>query len=164
MKKAQSEMVGFGMIIILVAIIGLVFLWFYIVKPAPQNLEDYEAQSFVRALSQYTTECKEPGRDYLKIDELIYFCYDPLKQCESGEACTILENTLNSIAEESWDTGEGKRIRGYSLEIAVFDLNGDFVESMYSKTQGNLTGNSRGFEERYLKKSKWFRIIFNAYY
>ena len=92
-KKAQEEMVGFGLIIVIVAVILLVFLWFFLVKPGQQNLENYEAESFIQAALQYTTDC-ESRYGYFEVQELIFECYEE-KTCLSGEdACMVLNSTL----------------------------------------------------------------------
>jgi hypothetical protein len=162
-KDAQEEMVGFGLIIIIVAVIGLVFLWFYITKPAEQNLKDYEAENFVQTVLQYTTDCKEAGRSYLNLKDLISWCSDPLKQCENGNSCAILNNTLKGILNESWDAGTEKRIKGYSLNISLTASDGTLETSIYSRTAGNLTGNSRGYSDKYPNKRKWIDVTFSIY-
>ena len=57
-KVGQDEMVGFGLIIILVAIIFIVFISIYIRKPT-EKVNDYEANSFIQSVLQYTTNCEE---------------------------------------------------------------------------------------------------------
>ena len=47
-KLGQEEMIGFVLIIILVAIIILVFLSFSLKKPVKDNVESYEVESLDR--------------------------------------------------------------------------------------------------------------------
>ena len=57
-KKGQEEMVGFALILILVAIIVLVFIGFSIRSPEKESVESYEVESFLQSMLQYTTECE----------------------------------------------------------------------------------------------------------
>ena len=57
-KSAQEEMVGFGLIIVLVAIIFIVFIAIYLKKPV-EVTEDYEIGSFIQSTLQYTTICED---------------------------------------------------------------------------------------------------------
>jgi len=161
-KRAQEEMIGFGLIIIIVAVIMIIFLWFYLMKPTNQNFNNYEAENFVTTALQYTTDCKEPGRDYLDLKELISWCYD-LKECENGNSCSILNSTIKGILEESWDVGTGKRIQGYEFKIGVFRLEGDLEREIFSQSKGNLTINSRGYIEEYPKNRKWIKVSFSMF-
>jgi len=166
-KKGQEEMVGFGVIILLVVIIGLFFLWFSFSKPKAQNLDDYEAKSFLNSMLQYTTVCKDPGRDYKAVNDLFYWCYDhtPWTECKGGiDACETLNKTLDEITSASWDVGGGSPVKGYEIQVSVKDYDGTMLEELYTKQEGNLSGNSRGAEEKYFKGNRWYEVVFNAYY
>jgi len=56
-KKAQEEMVGFALIIIVVAVILLVFLSIGLRKDGREDVESYEVASFIQSLLQYHTSC-----------------------------------------------------------------------------------------------------------
>ncbi len=162
-KKGQEEMVGFGIIIVIVIIIGLVFLWLYLaIKPNETNMQDYEVQSFLRSVTQYTTRCID--REYIEINDLTYLCFHDQRDCENGDSCQILEDTLDSILDSAWDVGEGKRVRGYEINITVLELDQAFIKTIYSRNKGILNGSSRGFSEKYMKDSKWYDITFIGYY
>lgn len=166
-RRAQEEMVGFGMIVVIVAIIGLIFLWFFLTKPHPKNLDDYEVKSFVNSLMQYTSDCKEPGKDFIRMNELLYWCADSSArtQCYGGlDACELLNNTLNGITKESWSVGPDLPFRGYELNVLVLDGNEEVISQLYSKSEGNLSGDLRGAKEIYFKGSNWYEVIFNVYY
>lgn len=51
-------MVGFGLIIVIVAIIFIVLISLYIKKPT-EELSDYEIDSFIQSALQYTTTCED---------------------------------------------------------------------------------------------------------
>ncbi len=161
-RKGQEEIVGFGIIIVLVVVVMVVFLWFYLSKPSSQDLDDYEAESFVTTMLQYTTSCKEPGRDYFNVKDLIYSCYKG-ELCEEGNSCKILDETLEGILKSAWDVGEGSKINGYSLNISVFSASGSQFNEVFSEEAGNFSGSSKGYYEEYAKINNRIEITFNIY-
>ncbi len=157
-KKAQEEMVGFGLIIAIVAIILLAFLWFSLTKQHTENLESYEVESFISSFLQYNTECENYRYGHLNVQDLIFYCDDE-KICENGRnGCDILKETVNDIIEESWPIVDQSTIKGYYLNISVDGKN------MINLEKGNNTDNSKGYLED-IKKSQGRAIIeFSAYY
>jgi len=156
-KRSQEEMVGFGLIIALVAVILLVFLWFSLVKPGKQNVESYEVESFIHSALQYTTACKDRYGP-IEIKDLIFECYNN-EDCEDGEkSCDILNNTLRGMLEESWKIGQDRPVKGYFINISVEG------EDIFVFEQGNLTSDSKGFLEELSKKRKDLSIMFSVHY
>ena len=134
-KRAQEEIVGFAIILIIVAIILLVFIS-ATVKNKDRELESYEVSGFVQAFLQYTTECQSTRED-LNVMGVIKSCSRKI-DCLNGEySCEVLENTLRDILEESWQVGEEYPQKGYKLEIIeegneepLVEINeGDFDEN-----------------------------------
>src|SRR3989344_6232856 len=96
-KKAQEEMVGFALIIIVVSIILMIFLAFYLNRePKKETVESYEAESFTQAFLQYTTSCTD-NFEFLNVQDVIYEC-DIRNTCANGEdPCEDRKSTrLNS--------------------------------------------------------------------
>jgi len=58
-RKGQEEIVGFALIIIIVAVILLVFLAFSLNKPEKEDLENYVVKGFLDATLAYTSECRD---------------------------------------------------------------------------------------------------------
>src|SRR3990172_5266688 len=101
-KQGQEEMVGFALIIIIVAIILLIFLSFSLRSPQKQSVESYEAESFVQTFLQYTTEC-ENNVEKLPVQKLIVSCMNK-EQCLDGkDSCDALNSELGGILNESWN-------------------------------------------------------------
>ena len=121
-KRAQEEMVGFALIIIIVAVILLVFIGFSLRKPQKENVESYEVSSFIYSFLGYTTECRDSSNlEHLSIEKLIFYC-DNNELCLNGQnTCDILSATLKEIAEESWKTGEDRPVKRYELKISSKD-------------------------------------------
>jgi hypothetical protein len=119
-NKGQEEMVGFALIVIIMAVILLVFLSFSLREEGPEAIESHEIDNFVLSILHYTIE------DNVDINDLI-------RDCKFDENCDILERELNGILEE---------IKGYNLKII------DNNEEIFNVEKGNVTQNYKvGFQE-----------------
>jgi hypothetical protein len=106
--KAQEEMVGFAVIIVIVAVVMLIFLWFYLRTDTETAVKSYEIESFLQAMLHYTIDYNSQK---IAIIDLI-------KECNSyEEGCDKLNKELKEIIEESWNTEKDSKIRGYELDI-----------------------------------------------
>ena len=158
-KFGQEEIVGFALIIIMVAVILLVFLGFSLKKPPKEPIESYEVESFIQAFLQYTSDCRDAGNlEYLSIRKLIFDCNNNKMCLDETPACEVLESTLTEITEESWKVEEDRPIQGYNLTITV---NG---EDLLFFEKGNITNNYRGSMQDFVKSGSSFDISFTAYY
>lgn len=141
-KKGQEEMVGFALIMIIVAIIALVLLAVTSKKPVTAD-ESRELANFLNGMSYYTTNCSSSG-EMLSMKELIRACLREEK-CDDGKyACEIMNKTLKPIVETSFP--ESGKVSGYSFSI---EHNSTVVKNIL--TFGNLScnGNMRGAELYY---------------
>lgn len=158
-KMAQEEMVGFAMIIIIVAIILLVLLGISLSKPETHGVESYEVESFIQAILQQTTECSSDyGNSYNDIRSLITECYDE-QICENGNsACSILNSILNDILDKSWQAGQDSPVKGYELNITSKG------NSILTLSKGNMTANYKGSVVDMVKKGVAYNTEFRVYY
>jgi len=156
-KRAQEEMVGFAIIIVIVFIILLFFLNFYIKSEKKQSVESYEADSFIQAALQYTTECRDYF-EYLSVQKLIFECANGALCLDGQEACGVLDSTLRDIVEKSWPIGEDRPVKGYKLEIKTNH------EELFSFEEGNATGNYKGAKQDLTKQGVSIEIFFRVYY
>ena len=153
--KAQEEMVGFALIIILVAIIFLVFLAVYVKKPQSENIDNPEANSFVQSFLQYTTTCEQDSEN-ITVQRLIIKCQEKEK-CDSGkEICKVLNDTIKNIIKESWNVSSQNPVKGYSLII--------FTESkqVLNITEGVVTNNYKTGHQP-LPDEELINVLFTAY-
>lgn len=158
-RKGQEEMVGFAMIVIIVAIVLLIFLGISINKPKTQAVESYEVESFIQAMLQHTTECSmDYGFSYEPLTDLITECDSEQICYNEKSACDILNSTLKDILDESWKTGENMPIKGYELGIISKD------RTVLNMTKGNMTNNYKGSIQDFVKKGVTFSVSFKAYY
>ena len=163
-KKAQEEMVGFALIIVLVAVIFIVFIASYI-KKSPEITEDYKANSFVQALLQYTTNCEEENLNNLTVQKLIFKChegnpcyYRTINSYKPLDSCKVLNDTIKNIIKESWKVGPKNPVKGYSFIINVSE-----TEQLLNLVGGVVTNNYRGGEQDFGKGGEYIIILFNVY-
>jgi len=154
--KAQEEMVGFALILILVAIIFIVLLSSYIKKSNSDNVVSPEVNSFVQAFLQYTTKCEQDSEN-LTIQRLIFKCQEKEICSYNMNSCKVLNDTLKSIIKESWNVGEENPVKGYSL--IIFSENAQIL----NLTEGVVTNNYKGSEQDFGKGDEFISILFNAY-
>ena len=154
-SRAQEEIVGFALIIIIVAVILLVFLSFYLRSSDKETIESYEAESFIASSLQYTTECRD-NFGYLSVKDLILDCYEDEKCLDDTDTCEVLNSSLKGILEKSWDIGENTPVKGYEFRIISDE------KEILSLKQGNITGNSKGSPYPLGKKS--IEVFFTIYY
>ncbi|MCK4553172.1 hypothetical protein KAT80_03130 [Candidatus Pacearchaeota archaeon] len=159
-KKAQEEIMGFALIIVLVAIIGLIFLGFSLRNPQKEIVESYEVESFIQAFLQYTTDCGNYRENYLPIQKIISKCVDDETCLDGRDSCDVLSSTLTEIIEESWKVDGDRPIQGYKLEIVLED--GTEVIPLISN--GNSTKNSKGVLQPFMPLGENYEIYFTVYY
>lgn len=157
-KKAQEEMVGFAIIIVVVSVILLIFLGFSLNKPEKQTVESYEVESFIESLLQYSTDCSNYREDSPSIKRLIMECYNQNMCTDGRSACEALNSILSNIIEEVWKVGETRPVKGYELNINSNDE--DFV----SIVEGNVTKNYKTSTQNFIKSGQSINIFFTAYY
>jgi hypothetical protein len=159
-KRAQEEMIGFALIIILVAIILLVFLGISLRSPQKENVESYEVKSFVQAFLQYTTDCRDSNDlGYFSVKDLIFSCNRNEKCLDERNTCEVLNFTLTGITEESWKVEGDRPVKGYELKILK-----DETEIILMIEKGNVTDNYKSSVQDFSKSGSSFDIFFTAYY
>jgi len=164
-RRAQEEIVGFSMIILLVAVILLIFLSFSVKSQKQSTVESYEVESFLQALIQKTSSCGSiDNLRYYSIKELMFKCYSSqtsADKCSDGEKiCDVFLEEMELVSNESWNPGVGKDfpVQGYSLKITV-------DSSLFKSIEyGNKTKSSKGSFQELAKEGKTFRLDFQAYY
>ncbi|MEM4325803.1 MAG: hypothetical protein QXU40_00685 [Candidatus Pacearchaeota archaeon] len=118
-KTGQEEMVGFGIIAVIITLIMFFLLVFYITKRSEESLDNsYEIESFIQAMLQYTTDCKSGYLSKMPIERTIEACRNELR-CENNgrNACDVLNDSLIGILDNSFLIGEGGYVRGYEITI-----------------------------------------------
>ncbi len=155
-KKAQEEMVGFALIMIIVAVILLVLLSLSL-RDSGQEVESYEVGSFIQAFLQYTSDCRDDS-EYLDVKNMISDC-DRGRICLDGRSsCEVLNSTLREIVEEGWKVGADRPVVGY--ELIILSNGGE----IFFIAEGNVTRNQEGSMQSFAKRGSNFEVFFTAYY
>lgn len=164
-KKAQEEMVGFALIMIIVAVILVIFLSFSLRKSQRDLVESYEVDSFLQAALQYTTDC-EDYLEHLSLRELIFSCNSNEKCLDGRNACEVLNSTWYTLLDSSWPVGENRPVKGFEFNIHSYSSRGEEAEGqeIISFNKGNITANSKGALQDFSKSGNLIEIIFITYY
>ncbi|MFH1187199.1 MAG: hypothetical protein V1697_03470 [Candidatus Levyibacteriota bacterium] len=158
-KKAQEEITGFAMIIIIVAVILVIFLRFALTSPQKDTIESYEVESYLQSLLQKTSDCKSTDNlRYYSVKELMFKCYSNETCLDGKRICDVFVKELGTVSNQSWDIGVGSSIRGYSVNATV---NGARLQSL---AYGNRTRSSKGASQELIKEGNMFNLEFKAYY
>ncbi len=143
-RKAQSEIVGFTMIIIIVAVLILVFLGISMNKNKKDIIESYEAEAFVQSMFAYTTTCEERYEgDFVPLRRLISLCKERRSCFDSQLSCDVLEYEIEGILNSTWKVGNEWPAKGYFLNLT---LRG---EELMSFKKGNITNSNRGSSQTF---------------
>lgn len=121
-RKAQEEIVGFVVVVVLIAVVALVFLSFSLRKGV-QTRESVSLSHFVESLGEYTTSCSlYAAPDYASIGELYRACYQQARCSDETDTCLVLNQTLGPLIRESLHVGDERPLKGYAFSVS-------FVES-----------------------------------
>ena len=126
-KKSQEEMVGFVLIMVVVAVIFLILIGIYFrSSQSTERVDSIEVSQFLDSLMDYTTSCAvdyEPS--YESVKDLIRYCYEGAICTSQEKSCDVLKEELTNIIESSWTIGEESPYAGYSLtSVFVSDKTG----------------------------------------
>jgi len=155
--KAQEEIVGFALIIIIVAVVILFLLSFSLKNSEKESVESYEVDSFIQAALQYTSQCEINARNQ-SVQDLIFDCVDNEVCSNEMDSCEVLNSTLRGIVGESWKTSQNTPTKGYELVVK-----GNNNEILMLK-EGNATNNYKGGLQSLTKSSDSIEISLNVYY
>ncbi|MDP3992588.1 MAG: hypothetical protein Q8P79_03735 [Nanoarchaeota archaeon] len=153
-KRAQEEIVGFAMIVIIVSIILIFFLVFSL-SDEPETAS-YEAESFLQSSLHYTSGCADNG-EFLSVQELMVSCYNEERCDNEADACSVLNETLAGILKESWSVGSNFPVKGYKIEISSGE------EKILSIREGNITGSYKGAQQPLPYAGAQISVLFNVY-
>jgi len=138
-KRAQEEMVGFVLIVVLVAVIFLVFLGIF-VRRAPENTQQNSAEvsQFLSASLEYTTNCTlDGGFSFKSLADLTHSCNLGLR-CDSGKtACEELKETSRKLVETAWTFSDDSPTVNYKFSIDLETAQDIAFE--YSGTESDCT-------------------------
>jgi hypothetical protein len=123
MKKAQIEIVGLLVIVIIVSIVlffGLLFSSTDSEDPAQTEFFDLQvASSTMPAIMESSSGCKDASDNHLSIKDLIDICLaNPSFICEGDDVCEYVNNTIDKNLNDSL-TNWGL---SYTVNISMQDI------------------------------------------
>lgn len=156
-RKAQEEMVGFIIIVVLVSVILLVVLGFMLKSSSTETVKDYEVESFIGAMLQYTSSC-EADLEFLSVQDLIVECNSGSSCLDGENSCDVLNSTLKSLIKSGWNVNNQSAVKGYSFEVAAGDMGIFLLEA------GNKTNDYKGSYQDFPKRSTNYIVSLDVYY
>jgi|SRR3989344_6028667 len=152
-KRAQEEIVGFVIIILLVSVVALVFFGISLRKTAPVE-SSVRVENFLGAALGVTTDCSiKRIPQYLELGELIKECYKNSKCFDGRKACEALDPIVKSIMDSSFPISNESPTTYYNFRAYYLgnitnrdNLNngGNDVQNIYLLEKGNCTGTQSG--------------------
>lgn len=168
-KRAQEEMFGFVIIVVLVIIIGVILFVFSLKeKPLDTTQKQAMADDFNHVLLSYTTDCKGTDNARMNIKKLIEECkIRPSYKCNGLDEgyCNYLNKTLTNITKNLLgnETIGDKFIKGYELRVYPLQENITISRGNTTLTGGSYTSNKasglmvKNGEELYLKVTYYYQ-------
>jgi Tfp pilus assembly protein PilX len=148
-KKAQEEIVGFVLIMVLVVVVLLVFLGISLRNPSESERDSKNIYQLLESSMEQTTNCSIFGRqELLDLGELLSECFSTNSECSNGEkTCKVLNGTVENLLEGSINYGNDNLVKGYSFEsIYSSDSSNSNQEVILELRKGvcggSLSGNS----------------------
>lgn len=114
-KKAQEEIIGFVLVVVIVAVIFLIFLGLTVRQKSPiTQKESGDVAQFLESVMDYTTRCAiTSDRAYISLGMLVRECYSG-SSCRAGEnSCNMLTRTIQEAVESNWRVGVDRPVKGY---------------------------------------------------
>jgi len=146
-KKGQEEIVGFILIVVIIAIAFVVFLGIKLRNPEPAQRESEILYQFIESSMEQTTDCaiRENSKN-LALNELIRECHSFNNTCFNGEgSCAEAEKTIRNILKSAWTVGPDNVYKGYEFNAEYhYNLSSEINERFISIAEGNCTNNFVG--------------------
>lgn len=147
-KKAQQEMIGFVLIVVVV-VVGLMVYLVISLKSGGEERTGVKAGNLLDSIMKMTTECApvfEP--DYDNYEELFGSCYaNEMCRNVNKKACDYLNESLSEVLGEVMKSEA--EINYFKFELFVKD-----GEGLLEIKQGNCTGSITGAQRQTSKNSQ----------
>jgi hypothetical protein len=137
--RAQQEIVGFVLIVVLV-VIGLMIFLMISFRDSPETTNDVKVDNLLTSLMKYTTSCAivfEPN--YETLEDLFKSCHKG-KKCKNLniDACEYLNQSLVNVSLSLLKTEAS--ISSYQIDLLEKDSDGETL--IMRVGQGNCTSRS----------------------
>ena len=148
-KKAQNEIMGFAMIVIIVLVLGMIILSLSIGRGGVVNKTNVELTNFLEASMKYTTNCTTSYiPQYKTLEVLIKEVHKGgFNECKDSLGNNILsvDSALNNTIEEVMQVlgvneSASKKAYNMTMNFRTIDTTGMVTETdnFYIKSEGNF--------------------------
>jgi hypothetical protein len=147
-NRGQEEMVGFVVIVVLVAVVGLIFLAIFLRQdPVETNRESRDIYMFLESMMEKTTECETGfSGNFIKMSDLVGECQEKDFCLDGRNSCEVLESSLKEEIGNAWSVSEEGFVKGYEFS-SVFNLNlNQTGEEFFLIEEGECLESLRGAE------------------
>jgi hypothetical protein len=126
-KRAQEEMVGFVLIVVLVAVISLIFLGLSLRQKSQPEMNT-QVDNLLSAMLAYTTDCALYMPQYETVGDLIKSCYYN-ERCSNGkDTCAELRAVMDKLLKAAeGDLTLDKPVKAYELNVSYSAVQQGFV-------------------------------------
>ncbi|MEK6910312.1 MAG: hypothetical protein AABW82_00905 [Nanoarchaeota archaeon] len=146
-KKGQEEIVGFALVIIIVAVVGLLLLGLAIRSgDKGAKSDNYEIRQFLDSSMHVSSDCSlRSNIDYASVSDLVRECYrNQAREClSSGEkVCLALNRSLQGIINSGLKIGPERPNKGFMMNISFEQKTGEsssFLELKDGKCDKDYT-------------------------
>lgn len=150
-KKAQEEIVGFVLVMVLIAVVALVFLGLQL-RQKPAASESKQVANLLDAMLKYTTECSVSLPQYETLRDLIKSCYEQAKCSNGMQACQYLQDTADKMLLAALADVEAERpVKSYQLNASYSTTQFVFGKKPQADilvvSKGKCTGSSLAYKE-----------------
>ena len=148
-KQGQEELVGFVLVVVLVAVAGIILLGLvFRIEGERTETNSAEISQFLESAFLTTTPCHISSPQFpALLGELAAVCADDKKRrCREGtEVCSVLNSSVNGAINSGWAVGTSSVTNGYKFQIILTtnrtrESSGD---SILSLQKGTCTGEYR---------------------
>jgi len=144
-KKAQQEILGFVIIIMIVVVIGVIFLGISLQKQSMAGVssEDAEIANYLSSSMGYTSDCMIREPFYASLKELIESCSNGELCSDKRRACDVLNKTYAEMTAKLWPAAEDRPIKYTKLDFTYQEFDDDGNPSRSTLFLEIIAGNKK---------------------
>jgi homoserine dehydrogenase len=120
-KKAQEEMIGFGVILVIIGIIILISVSLMASNKKTLN-DSFLLESFILSALESNTNCSYNYED-LRLRDLMVYCYKDYGECENKNKslCLMLNESIKKMVEEGFQISNSSYYKAYDISLKLGD-------------------------------------------
>jgi hypothetical protein len=139
--RAQHEMVGFMLIVVIVSVIGVIFLSFTLGRGEALPQTHIEISNLLQSAMHYTSDCAVNFiPQYKDGQDLIKSCYRNERCLDGRTSCAAMNDTFQKIIGESLSVDEKGLNKAYSLNMYYQSIDeGSISDPLLNISEGRFT-------------------------